>query len=219
MKGYVYKLWSLEGPDIYIGSTKDRLCNRLSKHRYDFRNYKDCSSVELFKKYIDVKIEMLEIVHFDDILELRAKEGQWIRKTNCVNKQIPGRTRQEYRNENKEKILENVRKYQQENKEQHLENCKNYYKKNREKILEKDKNYYETHKEQHLEICKNYYEKNKEIISEKRSIKIVCECGCEISKCNLPRHKKSNNHINKINELNKNEPARSVLQEVSIPVQ
>ena len=50
---------------------------------------------------------------------------------------------------------------------------------------------------------KEYYNKNKEIINEKRKEKIICKCGCEISKRNLSKHFKSKLHQEYLlNEIN-----------------
>ena len=79
----------------------------------------------------------------------------------------------EYREENKDKMKE----YREQNKDK----MKEYREENKEKIDE--------HK-------KEYYEENKEKISEKRAEKVLCECGCLISKRNVSTHKKTNKHIN-----------------------
>ena len=49
------------------------------------------------------------------------------------------------------------------------------------------KQYYVDNKEQK----KQYYVDNK----EQKKQKITCECGCVVSRCNLPRHRRSNKHI------------------------
>jgi len=51
--------------------------------------------------------------------------------------------------------------------------------------------YYEKNKEKINETCKEYRDNNKEILNEK----VICECGCEITKKNLIRHKKTKKHI------------------------
>ncbi len=48
---------------------------------------------------------------------------------------------------------------------------------------------------------RTYSERNKEIINSKRSVKILCEYGCEISKRNIATHRKTKSHINKINKI------------------
>ena len=45
-----------------------------------------------------------------------------------------------------------------------------------------------------LEYHKEYYYNKKEQISETNKLRIKCECGCELTKCNLTKHLKSNKH-------------------------
>jgi len=44
-----------------------------------------------------------------------------------------------------------------------------------------------------------YRQDNRNKIREKQNQKIVCECGCETSRSNLAKHKRSNKHIEFIN--------------------
>ena len=46
---------------------------------------------------------------------------------------------------------------------------------------------------------KEYREKNREKINAQMREKITCTCGCVLSKVNLSRHKKSQQHINSTN--------------------
>jgi len=108
-KSKIYKLWSPKGNDIYIGSTTQLLTSRLSQHFISYRNNRRvCSSKILFEKYNDVRIELLECVECETKEELKKKEGEYIRNTNCVNKRIPDREKKDYdkkyRDENKETI-------------------------------------------------------------------------------------------------------------------
>jgi len=64
---------------------------------------------------------------------------------------------------------------------------KEYYKNNIEKIKE----YYDKNRKKRNEYEKEYRKNNKEKIKEK----IICECGCKISKNNLSRHLKSKKHL------------------------
>tara|TARA_R110001592_G_scaffold70311_1_gene215536 strand:+ start:43 stop:492 length:450 start_codon:yes stop_codon:yes gene_type:complete len=48
--------------------------------------------------------------------------------------------------------------------------------------------------EEHKEYSKKYWETHK----EKFNIRVICECGSESSKQNLPRHRKSKTHLNKM---------------------
>ena len=113
--GKIYKLWSPEGDDIYIGSTTISLSRRKAKHKSQ-----NNTSKILFEKYTDVRIELLEEYPCDNKEQLLKKEGEYIRNNNCVNRCIAGTTRKEqnknYYENNKEKINEN-------NKEQILCEC------------------------------------------------------------------------------------------------
>ena len=90
---------------VYIGSTtKKYLSQRLSGHRSEYQRYKQgnkrsvTTSHKLFDEYgVDnCSIVLIEDYPCDDVNALRAREGFHIRNTpNCVNKQIPGRSKNE----------------------------------------------------------------------------------------------------------------------------
>ena len=52
------------------------------------------------------KIELVESFSCNSKEELLKREGYYISHNQCVNRCVAGRTRQEYRNENKEAIQE-----------------------------------------------------------------------------------------------------------------
>ena len=70
------------------------------------------------------------------------------------------------------------------------EQIQKYYEENKDKIREQQQNYYEENKDKIREYKQNYYEENKE--------KVKCECGCEVCKVSLLKHKKTKKHINLI---------------------
>ena len=114
--GKIYKIEPVGGGEVYIGSTtKKYLSQRFDSHRHDFegwklgcKNYTKVSSFEIFDKYgIDnCHIVLLETCPCASKDELRAREAGHIRNTQCVNKNIPNRTKQEYRKEHKEMYRE-----------------------------------------------------------------------------------------------------------------
>ena len=173
--GKIYKVWSPEGDDIYIGSTVQPLYKRFHTHKVNT----SCRSKILFEKYDDVRIELIECVPCDNKEQLNKKEGEYIRKLDCVNKVIAGRTYKEYREDNKEKIKENH---------------KEYYENNKDKIKENSKEYRENNKEHYKEYWKEYRENNKEKIKEYRKNKITCECGRTITLLHKARHEKTKVH-------------------------
>jgi hypothetical protein len=178
--GKIYKIWSPEGDDIYIGSTTEILCRRLAVHKSSYNIGRTITSRILFEKYTDVRIELIEEFPCDKKSKLIAREGHYIRILNCVNKIIPDRTNKEY-----------CKEYYEQNKDSIGEQRKEYYKDNKEHLLEYQKEYRENNKDIISEKKKEYYEQNK----ERRGEKIKCECGCEVRRDSLTRHKLSQKHI------------------------
>ena len=177
----IYKLWSPEGDDIYIGSTTVSLSRRKAKHKTQ-----NCNSKILFEKYTDVRIELLEECPCDNKEQLLKKEGEYIRNNNCVNKIIPDRTRKEYREDNKEHRKE----YYKNNKEYITERSKEHYQNNKEKIKERNKEHYQNNKEKKYQKAK-----------ERNSIEFVCECGRTLTQGCKAKHLKSKRHNDLMEEL------------------
>ena len=156
----------------YIGSTTQKLCQRLSGHKTMNNN---CRSRNL----INPKIYLLTYVPCDNKEELHAIERLYIENNECINKKIPLRTPKEYKEDNKKHIIETN---------------KQYYKDNKEKLKESHKKYNENHKEHIKEKNKEYREKHREQIREKSSQPIICECGVKSTKSSIVRHRRSKFH-------------------------
>jgi len=94
-------------------------------------------------------------------------------------------------------LLNQVRAFNSEeyNKEYNKEYFEKYRENNRDKILEYKKKHYEKNKNKIIEKSKVYNENNKEKLSEKQKVKVKCDCGLEIRKDNLLKHKKTQKHI------------------------
>ena len=144
----VYKIWSTQGDKIYIGSTtKPYLCQRMDKHRSDYKRFKDgketmTTSYILFDEYgkENCFIELLEAKVCVSKDELHQLEGKYIRELVCVNKVNPYRTKEQmleyqkqYKEINKEYIKERQNKrcncecgnsYNYNNKSQHIKTLK-----------------------------------------------------------------------------------------------
>jgi len=127
--GQVYKIISDQCDCVYIGSTVYPLEDRPKSH---LSHYKRCKK-GLIKSNIRVnriisqegKIEivLLEEYEYENKFELYSRERYWIEKTeNCINKQLPGRTREEYLI-----TTEYYKKYYQRNKKYLNEKYKQYY--------------------------------------------------------------------------------------------
>ena len=196
-QGKIYILTSEQTPEIYIGSTKLTLEERLDTHNSSYiswlrtnKNY--CTSFEICK-YDDCKIHLIENYPCETRKELELKEGEYQRMMDCVNKYIAGRSRKEWYEKNKEHIQEYLKEYY--SRPEIKEKQKEYY--SRPEIKEKQKKYYS--KPEIKEKQKRYY---KEYKSRKGlKIKIKCICGKEIRKDNIRRHEKGKNHIKYIEEM------------------
>ena len=120
--GKIYSIRSYQTDMIYIGSTCQLLCQRLAKHRINYKNYllgkyANVSSYKLLE-YDDYYIELVEEYPCDNKSQLNRREGEIIRQTeNCINKKIEGRTNKEYYIDNKDKILNQCKEYRTNNKE------------------------------------------------------------------------------------------------------
>jgi hypothetical protein len=163
--GRVYCIRSHQTDDIYIGSTTQTLSQRMTDHKRYYNNGHTnyITSLEIIQ-YEDAYIELLFEGEFESKNALHKKEGEYIREMRCVNRQIPGRTMQEWYEDNKERML--------------LKNHQNYVD-NKEKILEQNKIYRQIHKKQ---------------IQKRRQKIYKCECGSEILFDHKARHEQTKKH-------------------------
>ena len=193
----IYKLWSPEGPEVYIGSTTQKLCKRKAEHK----GSKKYSSKILFEKYEQVIIELIEKFPCNNREDLNKREGMHIRMTDCINKRIEGRTRKEYSEDNVDIIKKKSKKYYQENAEHIKEQQKKYHENNPDKRKEITKKYREDNPEYCKEKNKKYYSQNKYKILEHMSQKMTCECGMTFSIGHKTRHEKTLIHKKLLNSL------------------
>jgi hypothetical protein len=205
-KGKIYKLVSDHTDQIYIGSTVQKLSQRLAKHACDFRKGKyKCTSKKLFELG-NVKIILIENYSCNSKEELLKHERNYIETMDCVNKNMPGRTKSEYYHDNKEEILKqkkeykrkNIDKIKERNKEYYLKNIdkiKEYDLKNIDKIKERKKEHYLKNKDKIKEYKKEYCLKNIDKIKERSKVRTICDCGLDVNKSCIARHKKTKKHM------------------------
>ena len=191
----IYEIRCNETDEVYIGKTIKTLEERLSRHK---SSYNETTSKQIILRGDYIMSLIDECDTEEESIELEAR---YIRNTyNCINIIIPGRTKQEYYEENKNKIKETHKEYREENREIIIEKKKEYYYNNRDEILKKCKIYYENNIDHKKEYDKEYREKNKYEILEKKKEKYTCECGSTLTKDNKARHEKEcKKHINFIN--------------------
>jgi hypothetical protein len=177
--------------DEYIGHTKN-LIHRRYQHKFNCNNEKNKDYNLKLYQYIrknggwdNWTLVQIEQCNCKNVNEAKSRERYFIELLKpSLNCDIPNRTQKEYLIDNKEEIAEKQKIYRESNKEKIAEKNKIYRESNKEKLAEKDK---------------IKYEKNKEKIAEKAKEKITCECGCEISKKGLARHRKTKRHLDKLN--------------------
>ena len=123
-----------------------------------------------------------------------------IEKQNCIDGN-DARKRERYWYEMLNADLNSINPYksEKETKEYIRSYNKNY--KQSPKGKENNQMYYLQHFEHLKQKSNTYYLKNKENISITRSIQILCECGCSISKGNYSTHIKTKKHLDKLSTI------------------
>lgn len=132
--GKIYKIESLIGGCVYYGSTtKKYLCNRFAQHRSNYRTGVIITS-GIVLQYPDAKIYLVELYPCNSKDDLTKREGYYIKKNECVNRHVAGRTQKEWQKDNKEKVNSYIKKYYVNNKEKVDSYFKQYRIDNKEKI-------------------------------------------------------------------------------------
>ena len=180
--GKIYKIVDRINENIYIGSTIKTLNKRLSEHKCYYKRKENgkCNSYSYTSFEIiendDFYIELIEEYPCNNRYELELQERFHIETNICLNKKIPNRTREEWREYHK-----------QYNKQYHLDNL--------ETIKEQKKQYNLNNLENIKEKKKQHYNKNREEINEKRKVKVRCDiCKYEVRKDNMNKHIKTKKH-------------------------
>lgn len=169
-RGKIYKI--IGSGMRYYGSTILTLKERLTIHKAHYKLWlkgktRYCKSYDIIAKG-NYKIKLVRLYPCNNKPELDRKEGKYILKNECINKVVAGRTKKEYRQDNKEKIREYYKEYHQINKEK----IKEYYK--------------EYHKEYRLT--------NKDKLSEYQNTVISCHCGRTYTRRNKGQHERTKIH-------------------------
>ena len=106
-EGKIYKIYNTINDEICVGSTTQKLCERMREHRNRHRN-DERSDTTVYKAFSEhgidnFFIELIEKRPCNDIEGLRRKEGEYMKLLKpSLNKYLAGRTRQEYRDTHKE---------------------------------------------------------------------------------------------------------------------
>jgi hypothetical protein len=135
--GKIYKITDVGYNKCYIGSTCESLSKRMERHRKQYKEYikgrmkKKTTAIDIFNEFgiENCTIELIENYPCQSKEELFKREGGHIKATECVNRQIAGRTQQEWKLDNPEQ----AREYYERGKAR----ARAYYHKHKEEIIEK----------------------------------------------------------------------------------
>lgn len=159
-------------------------CNHKNDKHYNMYIYEFIRNNMGWNNWDMIEIEKYNAIDSNDS---HKRERYWVEFYKAsLNKNIPSRTQLEHYEDNKNFFL----KYHKE-----------YYKENKQHITEKQKEYYEDNKQELAEKNKEYRQQNKQQLAEKMKEKVNCDCGCIITKSNLPKHKKTQKHLDNMTRL------------------
>jgi hypothetical protein len=165
----------------YIGSTANwkarnhkhkSNCNNENSVKYNFKIYKTIRENGGWSNFKMIQIGTRE--------QLTKREAE----------QVEEEYRQKFKaNMNAQKCFIT----EEQKRERDRENKQEYYLANREKLKEQRQKY-RLASQKYKEYEKEYRLSNREKIKEHNSEKIVCECGCEIRRDSLAKHKRTHKH-------------------------
>ena len=110
--GKIYKIIDLTNGNIYIGSTKNKLSQRLSGHKTEYKYHpeKNISSGIILKNK-NFKMELIENYPCDTKRELEIREQYFIDNLECVNINKAFLTREQHRIKHREYDKRRTRDY------------------------------------------------------------------------------------------------------------
>ena len=183
-KSIIYTIRSKD--NIYVGSTLN-FRSRKNQHKY-------CINNENSKAY-NVKLYKT----------IRDNDGEWDMQPHSI---FPCNSKMEL-------TIEEERVRRLLNADMNSQSCgtglvglakseygKHYHTQHRDEISEKNKQYREKNRDYHREKSNQYNEQHKEELREKGRQKVTCECGCDVAKYCLSRHRKSPKHFLIMEKLN-----------------
>ena len=151
----IYKITSLNNPElVYYGHTCQTLAQRFASHK---KISNDTTSKIVIEKG-DAVILLVEDYPCDSEDKAKAREAYYILNYQCVNKNVPGRSRKEYYEANKDQIIE----YKKQYRESHKDQIKQYRESHKEEI----KQYRELHKDDIKELMHNHQSEREVIMKE-----------------------------------------------------
>ena len=210
--GKIYKILNDNTDDVYVGSACQPLSKRMAEHRGAL-NKKACSNFKIYNKMKEIGkehfyTELIEEFPCDNVEQLRAREGYYIRQIATLNKLVAGRTKEEfeeYRHEAKKEYGRKYRKehcdaekqktynekYKSEHKEEIKDQRKKHYDDNKEEIKEKQMKYYVANRETRLDKMNEYRLRNVDKIKESHTCAV---CGGKYQNKSKHAHFRTTKH-------------------------
>jgi Uri superfamily endonuclease len=166
----IYKLVNLDLGLTYYGSTSGGLKKRLSRHKSEAKtNNGKCTSKLLFEKGI-CKIVLVELYPTDDKTILHQRERFYIENNECVNKNVPTRTKREWRVANKEQISKQKKEWEVDNHNKRAKQKRIYRANNSDKIKEQLRIYRANNSDKIKEQKRFYRLQNADKIKERQKL-------------------------------------------------
>jgi len=188
--GKIYELYNTAtGKCIYIGSTTKSLKERLQQHKCHLKVYTERPIYKyITENNIDYDIRILTEVECITKEKLKKLEGCYIKQNieKIYNKNIAGRSMQEYYKNN----IDHIKEYKKEYYKNNIDHIKEYYKNNIDHIKEYYKN--------NIDHIKEYYKNNIDHIKEYRlqnTDKYKCD-NCEYMTYDKSKFKRHQNRKN-----------------------
>ena len=158
---------------VYVGKTTQTMKERFSKHKCKSNHCKSKMLINLSFNIDEIEhmlIHEIELSKEDSAIfenELIKIYKNDYEELICVNRQMPGRTLKEYREQNKEKIKLCQIQYREQNVEQIKLYQTQYNKQYQEQNKDLIKLYYKQYREQNKDLIKLYYKQYQEQNKEK----------------------------------------------------
>ena len=140
IKYFIYKIVSDNSDKVYYGSTSRNINWRFSVHKAMYKQHIEkggmkCSSFDVLEDGA-CRVELIEEIETDDNNIVKNREKHFIQNNECVNKNIPNRTRLEYYNDNCERLKQFQRDLYNRDKQKKIDKVlQNYYLKNADIII------------------------------------------------------------------------------------
>jgi hypothetical protein len=212
--GYIYKIVCLDPnvKDTYVGScsvmAKRRcahksMCNNETHKSYNLNVYQFIRAHGGWSNWNMIAIEQVEYTIKHELLVRERFHLECLKAS--LNKVIPTRTRQEYREEHKEErkeyrqanqieIAQYKKEYRETNQIEIAQYQKEYREEHKEERKEYQKEYQKEHKEERKEYQKEYQKENQIEIAERKKELITCDCHRTFRKADIAQHKKTKIH-------------------------